>query len=436
MVNQLKRIISLCCFCLLLAQSALAGLSSGEFAPTFTLDDINGQRYDLESLASEGKTVILHFGTTWCSTCWNLNQSQLLSNIYKKYGSKGSDELVILYLESDLNTNLDCLKGKKDCGSDTYGDWTRDVKFPIVDLDASSAKILEDYQVDYYPMVYIITPNRKAFEIDITEEFDIEKYFKESVQLNIEAMVETDDCTGLSDISMSVDGGNGRLFFEWSDGSKDSYLEDIKFGQYSVTVTDENGVQQETELDILPTKNQIVINSESVSSVSYWNGEDGAIDLSVSGGVGELSYYWEHGDQGPSLMGLPAGTYKVAIIDQGGCEINKRYMVETTVALSTKDEISKTEKHVEQALEEVEEIFEEVELSIFPNPVAKTLHFEASQGPNEVVILDNQGRQLTSIGASFLSKNQIDVSDYPSGIYKIQFVFSERTLTKAFIKAR
>jgi hypothetical protein len=416
----LKRLSTVCFLCLFVISQAKSTLLSGSRAPSFVLTDINGRSYDLDQLANEGKSIILHFGTTWCSTCWNLNQSQLLADIDLKYGKKGSDELVILYVESDLNTDLNCLKGKEGCNSDTYGDWTRDSRYPIIDLDEESIKLLDDYEVEFYPMVYIITPDQRAFQIDITEEFDIEKYFKESIQLTAEPIIEFNDCTGLSTISLAVDGGNGRLFFDWSNGSKQSYIEKVESGKYGVTVTDENGVRVEKQIVVAPSKNPIAIEQEVLTDVSAPTIEDGAIYIKASGGIGSLSYYWDHGDSGNSISGLPAGTYHLSILDEGDCEIRKSYTIKEDPSA-----VDRTKKEVV-----------DFKVKVYPNPVANYLNIESQETIRKISIIDNNGTLASNATITETETQFLDVAHLEPGRYNLMIVTDESTLTRPFIKAR
>jgi gliding motility-associated-like protein len=53
--------------------------------------------------------------------------------------------------------------------------------------------------------------------------------------------------------------------------------------------------------------------------VNCFNGSDGSIDLSVSGGTQPYTYAWSNGSINEDLSNLVAGTYTVNIIDANGC---------------------------------------------------------------------------------------------------------------------
>jgi hypothetical protein len=134
-----------------------AQITDGSVAPDFTTTDIEGNTHSLSSYLNAGKTVILNISATWCGPCWNYKQTGALSDIYYSYGSNGSDEVVLLYVEGDPATGLAELNGS----GDTVGDWVSSTPFPIID----DAQIANDYQISYFPTVYRICPDGFVYEM-------------------------------------------------------------------------------------------------------------------------------------------------------------------------------------------------------------------------------------------------------------------------------
>ena len=54
----------------------------------------------------------------------------------------------------------------------------------------------------------------------------------------------------------------------------------------------------------------------------------GAIDLEVTGGLGDITVAWDHGAEGASLSGLAGGQYYAVVTDDNGCTKDVRVMVE------------------------------------------------------------------------------------------------------------
>ena len=88
-------------------------------------------------------------------------------------------------------------------------------------------------------------------------------------------------------------------------------------GNYSVSVTDSNGCSAITNIilsDPLPPN----ISSNS-SNVSCNGGNDGSIDLSISGGTGPYSFLWSNSDTTEDVSNLSYGIYTYTITDAQGC---------------------------------------------------------------------------------------------------------------------
>lgn len=139
-----------------------AGKSPDFAKENFILKDIEGKSYDLDQLLSTGHYVILNFGATWSPSSWNYEHTNTLNYIDELYQRANQQKVVVLFVESDVNTNLACLQGSSDCTSSSMGDWTSLVKYPIIDLTTEDLTLLHEYGVDEYPSVLGIAPNRSV----------------------------------------------------------------------------------------------------------------------------------------------------------------------------------------------------------------------------------------------------------------------------------
>ena len=154
----------------------------------------------------------------------------------------------------------------------------------------------------------------------------------------ITANITDAKCFGSSDgaINITVTNGTAPYSYSWinSSGSNIATTEDISglaAGSYGVTVTDNNGC-------ITPaifTVNQptAISSTETVTDVSCNGGNNGAIDITVSGGTPPYIYGWSTSD-GSGLnpsdedqTGLTAGTYTVLVLDANGCSFSKDIVV-------------------------------------------------------------------------------------------------------------
>lgn len=126
-------------------------------------------------------------------------------------------------------------------------------------------------------------------------------------------------------IDLVVNGGTAPYTYLWNNGITSSNPGNLPAGNYSVTVTDNNGctavattaVSQPSPLDIVATK----------QDVSCFNGLDGVIQLAVTGGTSPYSYLWNTGATISSPSGLAAGIYSVTVTDVNGCQQLKTFEI-------------------------------------------------------------------------------------------------------------
>jgi len=145
----------------LISFTVFAQLPVGSVAPNFTLTDINGTSHTLYDYLDQGKTVVLDFSTTWCEPCWSYHEAHTLDSVYAKYGPSGTDEMMVFFIEGDLNTNSDELHG---ISGNTQGDWVTGVEYPIIDIIETS--VVDDYMIPGWPTIYMICPDRFIIHTD------------------------------------------------------------------------------------------------------------------------------------------------------------------------------------------------------------------------------------------------------------------------------
>jgi hypothetical protein len=96
-------------------------------------------------------------------------------------------------------------------------------------------------------------------------------------------------------------------------------------GIYNVYVKDANGcikAQAVTVVEPAP----LVINS-SVSNVSCAGGNNGVINLTITGGNGINSIVWSNGALAEDIFGLSAGAYSVEVEDNNGCTTSGTFVL-------------------------------------------------------------------------------------------------------------
>jgi gliding motility-associated-like protein len=142
-------------------------------------------------------------------------------------------------------------------------------------------------------------------------------------------------CAGAADgsIDLTVAGGIAFYDYYWTGpaGFKDSLNEDLSElapGTYFVTVTDQNGCQTTSDFVINEPAPLVIVSITSPTyyggnNVSCYNGGDGSIDLTISGGTAPFVYNWG-GPQGVTYQtqdptNVKAGLYQITIRDANGC---------------------------------------------------------------------------------------------------------------------
>ncbi len=131
-------------------------------------------------------------------------------------------------------------------------------------------------------------------------------------------------CNGDSaEVELIINGGVMPYTYLWNNGLGNSTtLNSLKFphfdaGQYTITVMDKNACTSSDSLSVLepPVINTLFNNK----NVTCFNGNDGAIEMSVSGGVKPYTYLWNTDSATSHLSGLIASTYTCTITDSLGC---------------------------------------------------------------------------------------------------------------------
>lgn len=155
----MKKLLTIFTF-VLFASQMFAQLPDGADAPNFTSKDLNGKSWTLYDILETGRTVIMDVSATWCGPCWSYHNSKALETVWEEHGPEGDGTMMVLFVEGDGATTTPCLYGPTNCVGGTQGNWVAGTPYPIFD----DAAINNKYDVNYFPTVYMITPDKKVYE--------------------------------------------------------------------------------------------------------------------------------------------------------------------------------------------------------------------------------------------------------------------------------
>ncbi len=151
--------------------------------------------------------------------------------------------------------------------------------------------------------------------------------------LNVTGTATAVTCNGLNNgsIDMAVTGGTGAYSYLWNDNATTEDRSALTPGSYTVTVTDANACTATGSTQTI-TEPAILNASTSQTNVLCKDGNNGAIDLTVTGGNGSNTFNWSNTATSEDISDLVAGKYSVIVTDAKACTTS----VEATITEPTK----------------------------------------------------------------------------------------------------
>ncbi|MBU0764751.1 MAG: T9SS type A sorting domain-containing protein, partial [Bacteroidetes bacterium] len=126
--------------------------------------------------------------------------------------------------------------------------------------------------------------------------------------------------------TVAVTGGTSPVTYIWNTGVETQGLASLQSGSYNVTVTDAAGCTAiDTAIITQPPAITLTANITNCTA-----GNNGVIDLTVTGGVSPYTYNWNNGMHTQDIGGLTAGSYSVTVTDNNGCTAVKNFTVSAT----------------------------------------------------------------------------------------------------------
>lgn len=161
----------------------------------------------------------------------------------------------------------------------------------------------------------------------LVQEKDVEKYIAQPDKLNLSFTKFDVGCTTGDDgwAEAHVTGGTPPYTYEWTNGATTSKIENITTNNYFVMVKDDKGCVVQGSVFVGDPNG--IFTTETVKDPICYKGNDGSIELNVTGGNLPYSYLWNTGAVTKDLNNLTAGNYEVAVTCPDCCVYKKKFVL-------------------------------------------------------------------------------------------------------------
>ncbi|MBK8955770.1 MAG: T9SS type A sorting domain-containing protein [Saprospiraceae bacterium] len=298
-------------------------LAEGATAPDFSVQDINGNSYSLYDMMEPNKAACLDFMATWCGPCWTFKSSGVLEQVYNNLGS----ETTVIMIEGDWNTNTNCLYGPSGCNNSTQGNWVAGTPYPITDLSSTNGpSVMSDYQIAFYPTLYIISPDKRAWMNKSRTYQEYVNWIQKSFKLNATASVTHSTCGDNGKVTLATTGGHSVLKYKWSNGATTKDLNNMPGGTYGVTVTDLNGYFKEFgPWTVNGPSKRVELTQSNLTHINCFGDATGKIEVESDFGTPPYRYNWSNGKNTKDIEDVIAGNYAVTVTDDNNCTTTKAF---------------------------------------------------------------------------------------------------------------
>jgi hypothetical protein len=234
---------------------------------------------------------------------------------------------------------------------------------------------------------------------------------------------ESISCFGENDGSVAANatGGAAGYTYLWSNGATSASISDLGPGTYSVSITDATGCVVTGSASI--QEPAALVSTLVALTNETGNQQNGAVDVTVSGGVQPYSFSWQTSNgtvisNEEDISGLSAGDYRLYITDANGCNTLYAYTIQSVVSVTDQQMASR--------------------ISLFPNPTSGrvTLSVEDVKATSAAIqVFDLNGKLMYFQPEAVLSagNHELDLSGAASGVYMVRIMIADNLVTKRLV---
>lgn len=206
-------------------------------------------------------------------------------------------------------------------------------------------------------------------------------------------------------VDLGVTGGVMPYSYLWNNSAVTQDLSSLYAGTYSVQVLDAHNCPASNQITLTQPSDTLSFEF-SVIDVKCNDGEDGEIDLVVSGGTTPYAYDWSNGDVQSHIVDLTAGYYEFVVTDFNGCLLVDSIYVDQPDALTLNEQIT------------VVTCYGLSDGAIDISPVGGTVPYA-----------------YTWYNSTFaLSAQTQDLIDFPADVYQLEIIDSNNCFYEAFFE--
>lgn len=126
-------------------------------------------------------------------------------------------------------------------------------------------------------------------------------------------------------ITSAPSGGTAPYSYLWNTGDKTANLVNVVPGNYSLSITDNNGCSITKNINIVAPEHLSA--TKEIKIPTCYAGSDATIIVTPVAGIAPYSYLWNTGEKSNVLSNAAAGDYTVTITDSKSCVITNTYTI-------------------------------------------------------------------------------------------------------------